>query len=84
MHREATKRTLAGLEDEGHALPSRVVDPQGAGGERGADRVVRDRVVIEVAGLAVRGNILAEEGVFAGDGRDAPEDLDLRRKIRYA
>ena len=84
LHRATPSRELtfhAGLEDEGHALPSRVVDPERAGGEGGADRVVRDGVVIEVAGLAVCGNILAEEGVFAGDGRDAPEDLDLRARL---
>lgn len=73
--------TFAGLEDERHALPPGVVDPKRRRGERRADRVVRDSIVVEVPGLAVRSDILAKERVTPLNGRDRTKDLDLRRDM---
>lgn len=56
-------RTLASLEDEWHTLPPRVVDPERSRRERGAYRVMGDRVVIEVSGLATRGDILPKQRI---------------------
>ena len=73
--------TFACLEDEGHALPPGVVDPQGRRGERGAHRVVRHGVIIKVAGLAVGSDVLSQQRVAALDGRDTAQDLDLCRRM---
>ena len=69
--------TFAGLEDERHALPPGVVDPKRRRGERRADRVVRDGIVVEVPRLAVRRDVLAQKRIIALNGRDRTEDLDL-------
>lgn len=53
------ERTFAGFEDKRHTLPPRVVDPECCRGERRADRIMRDRLIVEIARLPVRGDILA-------------------------
>ena len=55
------------------------MDPKRRRGERRADRVVRDGIVVEVPGLAVRSDILSEERVTPLNRRDRTKDLDLRR-----
>ena len=72
--------TFAGLEDEGHALPPRVVDPERGGRVRWADGVGWDGVVIEIAGLSISRDILPEQRVAALDGWDRTEHLDLYRE----
>ena len=72
-------RTLAGLENEGHALPPGVVNPEGSRSVCRADGVVRHGVVIEITGLSICRHILAEERVAALNGRNRTEHLDLQR-----
>lgn len=54
------------------------------GGKGGADRVLGNGVVLEVSRLlAVLGlgsDVLAEEDLVLGDGRDVAKDLDLQRE----
>lgn len=62
--------TFAGLEDERHALPTRVVNPKRGGGESWAVGIARDGFIIQVPRLAVRGYVLSEERVLVLDRRD--------------
>ena len=71
------KRTFARFEDERHAFPSRVVDPQRGGGKRRADGVRWDRVIVEIAGLAVCCDILTKQRVLTFNGWNRAENLDL-------
>jgi hypothetical protein len=64
--------TLACLEDKRDTLPPWVVDPDGGGSKSGTDGVRRDGTVLEISGLAVRRNILAEKGVATLNGWDSP------------
>ena len=73
--------TLASLQYERNAIPAGVVNPEGRSGIRRADRVVRDRVVIEVTRLAVGSDVLSQQRVAALDGRDTAQDLDLCRRM---
>ena len=70
---------FASLENEGHALPPGVVNPEGSRGVCWADGVVRHGVVIEITGLSICRHILAEERVAALNGRNRTEHLDLQR-----
>lgn len=53
------------------------MNPERGSGERGADGVVGDRVVVEISGLAIRSDVLSQKRVRAFDGRDRAEDFDL-------
>ena len=75
--RAEDERTFARLENKRHAFPARVVDPQGSRGVCWTDRVVRHGVIIKVAGLAVGSDVLAKQRVFALDGRNRAQNLDL-------
>jgi len=68
-----------GLEDEGDAFPTGIVDPERRRSECGARGVRRHGIVIEVARVPVRSHILAEERVLFCDRRDGAENFDLMR-----
>ena len=70
-------RTFTSLENEGDTFPSRVMNPQGGCSERRANRVVRYGIVIQIAGLAIRSNILAKQRVLPLNGGNGTEYFDL-------
>jgi hypothetical protein len=71
------RTTFSGLEDEGHAFPTGIVDPERRRGESGARGVPRHGIVIEVTRLPVRGHVLSEERVLSRDRRDCAENFHL-------
>lgn len=75
--RNTITRTFASLENERHAFPSWIVDPESCRGKRRADRVVWDRVIVEITGLAVCSYVLTKQRVLPFDRWDSPEYLDL-------
>lgn len=60
--------TFASFENERNTFPSRIVDPEGGGSVCGAVRVRRHGVIVEIAGFAIRTDILAKQGIVAFDG----------------
>lgn len=77
------KQTFPGFEDKWDAFPSWVVDPQRGRCECRTGRVGRNGFVIEIPGLAVRGDILAKKGIMLFDGRDRAEDFDLDVRVSF-
>jgi hypothetical protein len=71
--------TFSGLEYERNTLPSWIVYPKSAGGERRTNRVRWYSLVIEITWLVIRCNVLSEERVLTFDGWDSPEDFYLYR-----
>ena len=74
--------TFPGFKDEGHALPTRIVDPQRRRSESWARGIRRDSVVIKVARFPVGTHVLAQECVLSRDRRNCTENLDLNVDIR--
>mmetsp|Transcript_1197 Transcript_1197/g.3360 ORF Transcript_1197/g.3360 Transcript_1197/m.3360 type:complete len:441 (+) Transcript_1197:13-1335(+) len=68
---------LAGLHEEGDAVPAAVVDVEDARRKGGAARGVGDVGVVEVALALAGGAVLAEDEVFGRELLDAAEELDL-------
>ena len=62
--------TFSGFEDEGHAFPTGILDPQRRRSESGACGIWWDAIVIEVAWFSVGTHILPEEGVVSLDRGD--------------
>jgi hypothetical protein len=71
--------TLPCFKDERHPFPPRIVDPQCCSSIGWADGVGRDGIVIEIARLAIGGNVLAKKRLFASDGWNATQNFDLRK-----
>lgn len=69
--------TFSGLEDEGHAFPTGIVDPERRRCESRARGIWRHGIVIEVTWFPVRGHILAEESVLTCDRLDCAQNFDL-------
>jgi hypothetical protein len=69
--------TFPGFKYEGHALPTRIVDPQRRRSEGGARGIGWDSVVIEVAWFPVGSHVLAEECVLFRDRWNCTENLHL-------
>ena len=70
---------LAGLHDERNTVPPLVLDERHESAERGAARILGDRVVLLVRGLAAveRLAILSDDDILGLDGRDGAEHTDL-------
>jgi hypothetical protein len=62
--------TFPSFEDEGHAFPTGIIDPQRRRGKSGARGVRRDSIVIKIAWFPVGTHVLAEECVVSLDRRD--------------
>lgn len=74
------EHTFASFQDEWHTLPPRVVDPERRSGERRANRIMRNRLIVEVARLPVRGDILAQQRVFTCNWWDRTKNFHLKQK----
>lgn len=73
---------FTGFENEGHTLPTGVVNPECGSRKGGAHRVGGNGVVVEIARLAVGGDILTKKCIRAFNGRDATQNLDLNTENR--
>jgi hypothetical protein len=71
--------TLSGLEDEGNAVPTLVLDVCDQRAEGGTARILGHGVVLEVTGLAaVEGAaVLADDDILGLDGIHSAENTDL-------
>jgi len=69
--------TLSSLHNEGNTLPARIVDPQGRGSESRADRIARDGLIVQIPGLAVRCDVLSQQGIVPLNGGDSAKNFDL-------
>jgi len=72
-----TGHTFTSFEDEGYTFPARIVDPKCGSSKGWANRVRRDSVIVEVARLSIRRNILAQQAVISLNRRNSTEHLDL-------
>lgn len=77
-----SRQTFSCFENEGDTFPPRIVDPKCGSSKRRADRVARNGIIVEVARLAVSGNVLTEKNIISFDRWNSTKYLDLHTDVR--
>lgn len=76
------RQTFSCFENERDTFPPRIVDPECGSGKRRANRVARNRIIVEIARLPVSGDILTEKDIISFDRWNSTKYLDLHTDVR--